>query len=85
VRGNGVGYASGMGRAAAIIGPFIASYLLAAKLPLQTVLGCIAGPYLVVAAVCLALDRIQRRMTASAVVIATPNLVAAPAPLRSTT
>jgi AAHS family 4-hydroxybenzoate transporter-like MFS transporter len=63
VRGNGVGYASGMGRAAAIIGPLIAGSLLAAKLPLQAVLASIAAPYLVVAVVCLALDRLQRRMT----------------------
>jgi AAHS family 4-hydroxybenzoate transporter-like MFS transporter len=63
VRGNGVGYASGMGRAAAIIGPLIAGSLLAAKLPLQTVLAAIAAPYLVVVIVCLALDRLQRRMS----------------------
>jgi AAHS family 4-hydroxybenzoate transporter-like MFS transporter len=62
VRGNGVGYASGMGRAAAIIGPLIAGSLLAAKLPLQTVLASIAAPYLVVVIVCLGLDRLQRRM-----------------------
>jgi MFS family permease len=80
VRGNGVGYASGMGRAAAIVGPLIAGYLLAAKLPLQAVLACIAAPYLVVAGVCLALDRLQRRMMANSEPVETSTAQTAPAP-----
>jgi hypothetical protein len=66
VRSNGVGYASGMGRAAAIIGPAIAGYLLSANLPLQSVLAVMVSPYVVVIAVCLALSRLKRRMTADA-------------------
>jgi AAHS family 4-hydroxybenzoate transporter-like MFS transporter len=64
IRGNGVGYASGMGRAAAIVGPIVAGYLLSAMLPLQQVLMAIAAPYVAVIAICLALDRLQKRMNA---------------------
>ncbi len=64
IRSNGVGYASGMGRVAAIIGPGVAGYLLSANLPLQDVLTIIAGPYLVVSVICLALDRLQRKIAA---------------------
>ena len=64
VRGNGVGYASGMGRAAAIIGPVIAGYLLSAKLPLQEVMAFIAAPYLVVICVCLGLNRLKKTLSA---------------------
>jgi len=85
VRGNGVGYASGMGRAAAMVGPLIAGYLLAAKLPLEAVLASIAAPYIVVAGVCLALDRPQRRMAANAESPVTSDIAAVPAPLRSAT
>jgi AAHS family 4-hydroxybenzoate transporter-like MFS transporter len=60
IRGNGVGYATGMGRIAAIIGPIIVGWLFAAKLPLQDVIVFIAAPDLVVAAVCIDLDRLRR-------------------------
>lgn len=66
VRSNGVGYASGMGRAAAIIGPYIAGYLLSANLPLQTVLSVMVSPYIMVIAVCIALSRLKKKMTANA-------------------
>lgn len=62
IRSNGVGIASGWGRAAAIIGPYIAGQLFAANLPLQQVLSLIAAPYVIVAIACLALDRLQKRM-----------------------
>jgi MFS transporter, AAHS family, 4-hydroxybenzoate transporter len=62
IRSNGVGLASGWGRAAAIVGPYIAGQLFAAQLPLQQVLAWIAAPYIVVAIACLALDRLQKRM-----------------------
>jgi AAHS family 4-hydroxybenzoate transporter-like MFS transporter len=65
IRGNGVGYASGMGRAAAIIGPAIAGYLLSARLPLQAVLAIIVSPYVVVIGVCLALSRLKNSMAAA--------------------
>jgi len=64
IRSNGVGYASGWGRIAAVIGPLIAGQLFAAGLPLQTVLSALAAPYLVVAVALIALDRLQRRMRA---------------------
>jgi AAHS family 4-hydroxybenzoate transporter-like MFS transporter len=60
IRGNGVGYATGMGRVAAIIGPGFIGTLFADKLPLQEILLFIAAPDLVVAAVCIALDRLRR-------------------------
>ena len=66
VRGNGVGYATGMGRIAAIIGPVIAGYLMAANLPLQQVLLFIAAPELVVAAACVGLDVLRRSPSAKA-------------------
>ena len=60
VRGNGVGYATGMGRFGAMLGPVIAGYLLA-KFPLHYALFAIAAPDLVVAAACIGLDRCARR------------------------
>jgi AAHS family 4-hydroxybenzoate transporter-like MFS transporter len=59
IRGNGVGYATGMGRVGAIAGPIVAGFLLS-RLPLQQVLFFIAAPDLVVALACLALDRVAR-------------------------
>ena len=64
VRGNGVGYASGCGRIAAIIGPMIASALFAANLSLQQFLICLAAPYLVLVGALIGLERLQRRMRA---------------------
>jgi len=66
IRSNGVGIASGWGRAAAIIGPYIAGQLFAANLPLQQVLSLIAAPYIIVAIACLALDRLQKRIRSDA-------------------
>jgi AAHS family 4-hydroxybenzoate transporter-like MFS transporter len=66
IRGNGVGYATGMGRIAAIFGPVIAGYLLSANLPVQTVLAVIAGPDLIVAAACVGLDVLRRSASARA-------------------
>ena len=59
IRGNGVGYASGLGRVAAILGPVMAGYLLS-RLPLQSVLFAIAAPDLIVASACLALAYLER-------------------------
>jgi AAHS family 4-hydroxybenzoate transporter-like MFS transporter len=66
IRGNGVGYATGMGRIAAIIGPIIVSYLMAANLPRQQVLLFIAAPDLIVAAACVGLDVLRRSPSAVA-------------------
>jgi AAHS family 4-hydroxybenzoate transporter-like MFS transporter len=65
IRGKGIGYASGMGRIAAIIGPAMAGYLLS-RLPLAYVVLLIAIPDLVVAAACIALDRCARESTGDA-------------------
>ena len=67
IRGNGVGYASGCGRIAAIIGPMIASALYPANLSLQQFLYCLAAPYLVLVCVLIALERLQMKMRADAV------------------
>ena len=80
IRGNGVGYASGWGRIAAIIGPMIASLLFAANLSLQQFLICLAAPYLVVAATLIALERLQKKMRVDS---SLERESAAPAPLRS--
>jgi AAHS family 4-hydroxybenzoate transporter-like MFS transporter len=64
IRGNGVGYASGCGRIAAIIGPMIAAALYPTNLSLQQFLYCLAVPYLVLACTLLALERLQSRMRA---------------------
>jgi AAHS family 4-hydroxybenzoate transporter-like MFS transporter len=66
IRGNGVGYATGMGRIAAIFGPVITGYLLSANLPVQTVLAVIAAPDLVVAAACIGLNVLRRSASARA-------------------
>jgi MFS family permease len=64
IRGNGVGYASGCGRIAAIIGPMIASALFAANLSLQQFLICLVAPYLVLVGALIGLERLQKRMRA---------------------
>ena len=66
IRGNGVGYATGMGRIGAIFGPIVAGYLLSANLPIQEVLFVIAAPDLVVAAACVGLDVLRRSASARA-------------------
>ncbi|MSP94780.1 MAG: MFS transporter [Alphaproteobacteria bacterium] len=63
VRGNGVGYATGMGRIGAILGPAFAGYLLT-RLPIPNVLIFIAVPDLVVAVACLGLARFAREARA---------------------
>jgi len=65
IRGNGVGYATGMGRFGAMLGPVIAGYLLS-KFPLHYALFAIAAPDLVVAAACIGLDRCARRNASAA-------------------
>jgi len=66
IRGNGVGYATGMGRVAAILGPVVAGYLIEAKIPVQDLLLFIAAPDLVVAAACVGLDVLRRSPAAAA-------------------
>jgi benzoate transport len=47
IRGAGIGWAVGIGRGGAVIGPLAGGMLLAAKLPLWAVFGCFAVPLLV--------------------------------------
>jgi len=61
VRSNGVGFATGMGRFAAIIGPTLTGYLLSAKLPLDEMLYLMALPCLIVALACIPLGGIYKR------------------------
>ena len=65
IRGNGVGYATGMGRFGAMLGPIIAGYLLS-KFPLHYALFSIAAPDLAVAAACIGLDRCARKNASAA-------------------
>lgn len=66
VRGKGVGYATGMGRLSAILGPIAAGWLMAANTPLQQTLWAIAAPELVVASAAIGLDLIRRSPSAAA-------------------
>lgn len=60
IRGKGVGFATGMGRLAAIIGPVVTGYLLSSRLPLRQVLSLLAVPYLIVAFIGVMLGRLYR-------------------------
>jgi AAHS family 4-hydroxybenzoate transporter-like MFS transporter len=71
IRGNGVGYATGMGRMSAVLGPIVVGWLMAANTPLQQTLWAIAAPELVVAAAAIGLD-IVRRSPSAAVDFAMP-------------
>jgi AAHS family 4-hydroxybenzoate transporter-like MFS transporter len=76
IRGNGVGYATGMGRIAAIFGPGFVGTLFA-QLPLQQVLVFIAAPDLIVALVCIGLDRLRKtRLAEESVMPASEKLPA---------
>jgi len=66
IRGNGVGYATGMGRMSAILGPIVVGWLMAANTPLQQTLWAIAAPELVVAAAAIGLDFVRRSPSAAA-------------------
>jgi AAHS family 4-hydroxybenzoate transporter-like MFS transporter len=61
IRSNGVGFATGMGRFAAIIGPTLTGYLLSAKLSLNEMLYIMAVPCLFVALACIGLGRIYKQ------------------------
>src|SRR5215469_17805860 len=61
IRSNGVGFATGMGRFAAIIGPTLTGYLVSAKLSLDEMLYIMVVPCLFVALACIPLGRIYKR------------------------
>ena len=77
IRSNGVGWASGLGRIASIIGPIFVGYLLTWKLPLQEVLYIVAAPYLVLVLACIGLGRLYQRKFAPSAAAAAPALVTA--------
>jgi AAHS family 4-hydroxybenzoate transporter-like MFS transporter len=81
IRSNGVGWASGLGRIASIIGPTTVGYLLSWKLPLQEVLYIVATPYLVLIIACVGLGRLYRKRFAASAVIA-PSLEPALVPVK---
>jgi hypothetical protein len=61
IRARAVAWATGWGRVALTLGPLVTGFLLAAKLPQTSILHIMAGPYVVVSCVCLALGLIYRR------------------------
>ncbi|HEX5280710.1 MAG TPA: MFS transporter [Micropepsaceae bacterium] len=65
IRGNGVGFATGMGRISSIIGPVIVGWLMAANTPLQVTLAAIGAPELVVAAAAIGLHIIRSSRAAA--------------------
>jgi AAHS family 4-hydroxybenzoate transporter-like MFS transporter len=67
IRSNGVGWGSGLGRIASIIGPITVGYLLSWKLPLQDVLYIVAAPYVVLIVACIGLGRLYQRKFAPSV------------------
>jgi AAHS family 4-hydroxybenzoate transporter-like MFS transporter len=66
IRGKGVGYATGMGRISAILGPIAVGWLMVTNTPLQQTLWAIAAPELVVASAAIGLDIVRRSPSAAA-------------------
>ncbi|MFC3443567.1 MFS transporter [Sphingobium rhizovicinum] len=58
-RGTGIGWAMGMGRIGAVIGPMLGGFLLAAKVSLSIIFGIFAVP-VVLAGICAALIRLPK-------------------------
>jgi MFS transporter, AAHS family, 4-hydroxybenzoate transporter len=61
IRGNGIGWATAMGRIGGTTGPLALGYIFSAKVSLDTVLYAVAGPYLAVMVLNFMLGRIFRR------------------------
>lgn len=80
IRSNGVGWASGLGRIASMIGPVVVGYLLAWQLPLQDVLYIVAAPYLVLVLACIGLGRLYQRKFAPGAAV--PSLEPALVPVK---
>ncbi|OAN52699.1 MFS transporter [Sphingobium sp. TCM1] len=58
-RGTGIGWAMGVGRIGAVIGPMLGGFLLAAKVSLPVIFGIFAVP-VVLAGICAAMIRLPR-------------------------
>ena len=61
IRGNGIGWATAMGRIGGTTGPLAIGYIFSAKASLDTVLYAVAAPYLLVMVLNFMLGRIFRR------------------------
>jgi AAHS family 4-hydroxybenzoate transporter-like MFS transporter len=61
IRGKGIGYASGMGRIGMIVGPMATGFLLSGAFSVGATLWIAALPYVVTAAICVALGVIYWR------------------------
>ncbi len=62
MRATGVGWAIGLGRAGAVIGPMMGGWLMAAKAPLPMLFAAYCLPLLACAAAAFAVDRMSRRV-----------------------
>ncbi|WP_022677642.1 MFS transporter [Novosphingobium sp. B-7] len=62
MRATGVGWAIGLGRAGAVIGPMMGGWLMAAKAPLPLLFAAYCLPLLACAAAAFAVDRMSRRV-----------------------
>ncbi|NKJ43974.1 MFS transporter [Novosphingobium sp. SG720] len=60
MRATGVGWAIGLGRAGAVIGPMMGGWLMAAKAPLPVLFAAYCVPLLACAAAAFAVDRMSR-------------------------
>ena len=68
IRGNGIGWATAMGRIGGTTGPLAIGYVFSAKVSLDTVLFVVAAPYLLVMVLNFMLGRIFRRQFRTPVV-----------------
>lgn len=60
-RATGIGWAIGIGRSGAILGPLMGGYLMAAKVPLPVLFGAYCVPLILCAACVFAVSRLIRR------------------------
>jgi benzoate transport len=53
IRGTGIGWALGVGRIGAVLGPIVGGYLVGAKLPVGTIFAIYTVPLIIASALCL--------------------------------
>ncbi len=53
MRGTGIGWAMGLGRIGAVLGPIVGGYLVGAKLPISVIFGIYTVPVLIAAILCM--------------------------------
>lgn len=66
IRSNGVGFAFGIGRLGAVVGPLLGGALIALALPIQSLYLMAAVPMAIGAVACCGLIRLQRRVAVTA-------------------